>query len=435
MLGNVLLSYGMETAFFRFINKDGANKLLVQSTALASISITSLVVFALVYVFKNHIANYIGFDVRYVVWALQILVLDALVVIPFVWYRANGKPLKYALVKILSVVINLGFNLFFFLALPALDNGNPNSFFGISQMAKDPVDYIFWANIIASGATLLMVLPLYFKIKFQFDIALWKQMMRYAFPVLIAGIAFSINEVFDKILLDYLLPDDIAESEVGVYAACYKLGVFMTLFATAFRLGIEPFFFNHAKENNAKETYAVITKYFVIFGCIIFLVVMVYIDVLKVLLIRNEAYWVALSVVPFILLANLCLGIYHNLSVWYKVTDKTKYGAYISVFGAIITLVVNYMLIPLISYKGAAIATLSAYGAMMLASYFLGRKYYKVPYDVKKIGAYLFVATCFGLLSFYKYDRNLIIGTALLLVFLLGVFFLEKKELKKMLKK
>ncbi len=434
VLGNVLLSYGMETAFFRFINKEDANKPLVQSTALTSITISSIAVFIFVYLFKDYIANYIGFDVRYVVWSLQILVLDALVVIPFVWYRANGKPLKYALVKILSVVINLGFNLFFFLALPELDNGNSDVFLGMCQMAKNPVDFIFWANIIASGATLLMVLPLYFKIKFKFDMALWKQMMRYAFPVLIAGIAFSINEVFDKILLDYLLPADIAESEVGVYAACYKLGVFMTLFATAFRLGIEPFFFNHAKEENAKNTYAVITKYFTIFGCIIFLVVMVYIDILKVLLIRNEAYWVAISIVPFILLANLCLGIYHNLSVWYKVTDRTKYGAYISVFGAVITLVVNFALIPLISYKGAAIATLAAYGAMMLASYFLGRKYYRVPYDVKKIVTYLLVATGFGFLSFYIFDRNLIIGTALLLVFLLAVFFLEKKELKKMIK-
>ncbi|MFT5230680.1 MAG: O-antigen/teichoic acid export membrane protein [Candidatus Azotimanducaceae bacterium] len=435
ILGNVLLSYGMETAFFRFLNKDGNKKSLVQSTALTSITITSLAIFVLAYLLKDQIANLIGFDERYVVWALQILVLDALVIIPFVWYRANEKPLKYAFVKILNVCINLGFNLFFLLALPILDKGNLETFWGAMRLVDYPVDFIFKANIIASGATLLMVLPLYFKIKFKFDYALWKQMMRYAFPVLIAGIAFSINEAFDKILLDYLLPEDIAETEVGVYAACYKLGVFMTLFATAFRLGIEPFFFNHSKEANAKETYALITKYFTIFGCIIFLVVMVYIDFFKQLLIRDEAYWVALSVVPFILLANLCLGIYHNLSVWYKVTDRTKYGAYISVFGAIITIVVNFALIPIISYKGAAIATLAAYGSMMLTSYFLGRKYYRVPYEVKKIGTYLMVATGFGAVSFYVFDRNLIIGTALLLVFLLGVFFLEKKELKQIIKK
>ena len=260
-------------------------------------------------------------------------------------------------------------------------------------------------------------------------------MLKYAFPVLIAGIVFSINEAFDKILLTYLLPADIAETEVGVYAACYKLGVFMTLFATAFRLGIEPFFFNHAKEKNAKETYALITKYFTILGCVIFLFVMVYMDFFKELLIRNEAYWVALSIVPFILLANLCLGIYHNLSVWYKVTDRTKYGAYISVLGAIITLVVNFALIPIISYKGAAIATLAAYATMMISSYFLGQKFYKVPYDVNKILGYLLTAIVFSGISFYIFERNLLIGTALLLVFLFAVFFLEKGEIKKMINK
>ncbi|EDM45269.1 polysaccharide biosynthesis protein [unidentified eubacterium SCB49] len=430
VLGNVLLSYGMETAFFRFINKEGANRSLVQSTALTSITATSIAVFVILYFLKDYIANYIGFDTRYVVWSIEILVLDALVVIPFVWFRANGKPLKYAFIKILNVIINLGFNLFFFMALPEIDE-----LVSLQQVAKDPVDYIFWANIIASAATLIMVIPVYFNIKFKFNVVLWKQMIKYAYPVLIAGIAFSINEVFDKILLDYLLPKDIAETEVGVYAACYKLGVFMTLFATAFRLGIEPFFFNHAKEKNAKNTYAVITKYFTIFGCIIFLVVMVYIDILKEILIRNEAYWVAISIVPYILLANLCLGIYHNLSVWYKVTDRTRYGAYISVFGAIITLAVNFVLIPIISYKGAAIATLAAYGCMMLASYFLGRKYYRVPYEVKKIVTYILAAITFGSLAFYTFDRSLLIGTALLLVFLLGVFILEKKELKKMISK
>ena len=435
ILGNVLLSYGMETAFFRFINKEGIKKSTVQSTALTSITVTSLVVLVLVYLLKNQVAHLIGFEERYIVWALQILILDALVIIPFVWYRANEKPLKYAFIKILNVCINLGFNLFFFLALPALDTGNSSSFLGSLKLAENPVDYIFISNIIASAATLLLVLPLYFKIKFKFDFALWKQMIRYAFPVLIAGIAFSINEAFDKILLDYLLPEDIAETEVGVYAACYKLGVFMTLFATAFRLGIEPFFFNHAKEANAKETYALITKYFTIFGCVIFLVVLVYVDFFKAVLIRDEAYWVALWVVPFILLANLCLGIYHNLSVWYKVTDRTKYGAYISIVGAIITIVVNFALIPALKFKGAAIATLAAYVTMMVLSYLLGRKYYRVPYEVKKISGYLMVAISFGMISFYTFDRNLLIGSALLLVFLLGIFYFEKKELKMLLKK
>jgi O-antigen/teichoic acid export membrane protein len=434
ILGNVVLSYGMETAFFRFINKRPKEKKQVQSTALTTVFISSISFFLIAYFLRKEIGSLIEFDTRYVTYALLILVLDALAIIPFVWFRANQKPMNYAVIKIVNVCINLGCNLFFFLVLPKLITTNPNSIWESMHLSENKVLYVFIANIIASGATLLFILPQYFKIGFGFHKAICREMLKYAFPVLIAGIAFSINEAFDKILLAYLLPDDIAKTEVGVYAACYKLGVFMTLFATAFRLGIEPFFFTHAKEKNAKETYALITKYFSILGCIIFLFVMVYVDFFKELLIQDEAYWVALSVVPFILLANLCLGIYHNLSVWYKVTDRTRFGAYISVVGALITLGLNFVLIPIISYKGSAIATLAAYATMMCLSYYFGKKYYPVPYSVKKIGGYLLLAILFSGLSFYVFDRNLIIGTVLLLVFLIIVVFSEKKEVAKILK-
>ena len=247
--------------------------------------------------------------------------------------------------------------------------------------------------------------------------------------------SFSINEAFDKILLTYLLPPETAASEVGVYAACYKLGVFMTLFATAFRLGIEPFFFNHSKNENAPQTYATITKYFTIFGSLILLFVIVYLDLFKRLLITDSDYWVALYIVPIILLANLFLGIYHNLSVWYKITDRTKFGAYISILGAVITVALNFALIPIISYTGSAIATLAAYGAMMALSYLLGRKYYPIPYDIRKISAYLIVSVGFSAVSFYVFNGNLIVGTALLLVFLLVIFFSERNEIQRIMKR
>lgn len=434
ILGNVLLSYGMETAFFRFINKDLSKKKIVQSTALTSLTVSTLLFLMVAMLFRAPLAQLTDFKVEYVTYGLLILALDALVILPFVWFRANERPMRYAIIKILNVCINLGCNLFFFLWLPVLakDSGG---FWTSIYTEENKVVYVFISNVIASGATLLMLLPLYFKIGFGFDKTLWKQMLKYAYPVLIAGIAFSINEAFDKILLKYLLPSDIAETEVGVYAACYKLGVFMTLFATAFRLGIEPFFFNHSKHEKAKDTYATITKYFTIFGSFILLFVIVYIDFFKRILISDSDYWVALSIVPIILLANLCLGIYHNLSVWYKVTDRTRFGAYISVVGAVITLVLNYVLIPKISYMGSAIATLAAYGAMMFLSYFFGRKYYAVPYDLKKIGSYLVLAIVFSGLSFYVFDGNLLIGTALLLVFLLSIFFSERKELQRILKR
>ncbi len=209
----------------------------------------------------------------------------------------------------------------------------------------------------------------------------------------------------------------------------------MTLFGTAFRLGIEPVFFKHACEENAQQTYATITKYFTILGCVILLFVVVYIDLLKVLIVPDSTFWEALVIVPVILLANLCLGIYHNLSVWYKVTDRTRFGALISSIGAVITLCLNFILIPVIGYKGSALATLAAYGSMMVISYLLGQRYYAVPYDLKKILSYLLIASLFAALSFYVFDGDLLMGTALLLVFLLGIYLVEKNELKRIARK
>ena len=259
-------------------------------------------------------------------------------------------------------------------------------------------------------------------------------MLRFGFPVMIAGLAYAINETFDRVLLDYLLPEDTAESQIGAYSACYKLALFITLFATAFRLGIEPFFFSHAKEKNSKDTYATITKYFTLMGLGILLCVIVFADVLKELFIRDDSYWEAMTIVPYILLANLCLGVYFNLSVWYKITDKTKFGAYFSVVGAIITLVLNFALIPIIGYKGSAIATLCAYGTMMLLSYGFGRKHFPIDYNLKKIGLFTVLALGFSAISFLGFRGNLYIGIALILVFFGMLFLSEKNELKRFLK-
>ena len=435
ILGNVLLSYGMETAFFRFINKHEDRKSLVQSTALTSLTVSTGLFLLLSLLNVDSIAGLLEFRTEYVRYGLLILALDALAVLPFVWYRANEKPMRYALIKIFNVIINLGFNLFFFLWLPKLAATQPGSFWESILLDENKVAYVFISNLIASGVTLLILLPLYIRIGFKFSMNIWKGMMRYALPVLVAGIAFSINEAFDKILLKYMLPADIAEAEVGVYAACYKLGVFMTLFATAFRLGVEPFFFNHAKEKNAPQTYAAITRFYAIFGSTILLTVIVFIDVIKRILIPEPAYWEAMVIVPVILLANLCLGIYHSLSVWYKISDRTQYGAMISVIGAGITLLLNILLIPLISYKGSALATLAAYGSMMVISYLLGKKKFPIPYDVKSIMGYMGLATGLAVLAFYVFDGNLLIGTALLLVFLTIVLLGEKRTLLKLVRK
>lgn len=431
VLFNVVLAYGMETAFFRFFNKE-EHKDKVVSTSTLSLIVSSFVFFVLALIFQNQISSIIDIDVKYINLVIWILLLDALVIIPFAWLRANEKPTRYAIIKILNVVINIGLNLFFLLALKDLAQGG-----GLLESIYKPnfeISYIFIANLVASAFTLLVMLSFYAKINYRFDKHLWKQMMRYAMPVLIAGVAFSINETFDRILLKELLPPDVAESEIGMYSACYKLALFMTLFATAYRLGIEPYFFSHAKTKNPQKNYANILEFFVAFGSIILLAVVVFADVIKPLIIRSEAYWEAMWIVPIILLANFCLGIYHNLSVWYKITDRTKFGAYISVIGALVTLAINFMFIETYSYKASAVATLVAYGTMMLLSFYFGRKYYPIPYNLKKIGLYLGISIGLSALSFYQYRENYVIGIAMLIVFLGLVIMLEKNQLKRLLK-
>ena len=433
---NVVLSYGFETGFFRFYNSE-PDKQKVVSTTTVSIFISSILFFAIAYILKTNIANYTNVPENFIEYALWILLFDALVVIPFSKLRAEQKATKFAVIKIGNVAVNLLLNLFFLVLLPHLAAQYPTSIFNSIFIPNFEIAYILIANLIASLITLFILLPDYFKINWKIDIVLWEKLMRYGWPILIAGIAFAVNEHLDKILLSELLPIDIAKSEVGAYSACYKLGLFMVLFRTAYSLGIEPFFFSHAKNENAPQTYATITKYFVIFGSFIALTVIVFADVLKRLLLDNESYWVAMKVVPLIVFANFFLGIYTNLSVWYKLTDKTIYGAYISVVGAIITLVLNFILIKKFSYLGSAIATICAYGAMLILSYFLGRKRYPIPYDTARIFAYLGLSILFSILAFYIDDvrQNFYIKSVLILLFLGVIYVGEKKTLQKILER
>ena len=431
---NVILSYGMETSFFRFYNSE-ENKRNVVQTSTISIFWTSVGFLILALLIRNSISNLINIDVEYITYVIWILTLDALVVIPFSKLRINQRPVRFAVVKIANTIINLGLNIFFLVLLPKLVSQNSDSVFSLIYVENFQVGYIFVSNLIASLLTFLYFLPNYIKLKWTFDSELWKRMMKYSLPVLVAGIAFAVNEHFDKILLDYLLPENIAQHEVGIYGACYKLGLFMILFATAFRLGIEPFFFSYAKNENAPKTYANITKYFVIFGSLILLVVVVFADILKQIMIPNMVYWDGMIVVPLIILANFFLGIYNNLSVWYKLTDKTKMGAYISIVGAILTLGLNFALIPKYSYMGSAIATLVAYGTMMIISYILGKKYYYIPYDMKKIGTYLGVSILFSYVYFYHFRENYFVGIGFIILFSGVIYSLEKDTLKAILKR
>lgn len=418
---NVVLSYGMETAFFRFYNSEDKKEKVI-NTSMISLLTSTLLFFGISIFFKDDIANWSNKNVDYIFYTILILTLDALVIIPFSKLRAEGRPIKYAVIKIGNVVINLSLNIFFLVFLPKLAQNN--SLLEGVYFENFQIGYIFVSNVIASLFTLLMLLPDYFKLKWQFDVVLWKKMMHYGFPILIAGIAFAINEHFDKILLEWMHVD---LAHIGAYSACYKIGMFMVLFRTAYTLGIEPFFFSHAKNENAPQTYAEITKYFVIFGSFMSLGIIVFADVLKVFLVPREEYWIAMNIVPLIVIANFFLGIYTNLSVWYKLIDKTKIGAYISIVGALVTLLFNFVLIPYIGFMGSAIATIFAYGAMMLISYKLGQKSYPIPYDKKKIGFYLALSVILSMLSFYIpiLRETYVFGIASLLIF---VYFVYRNE-------
>jgi len=429
---NVILAYGMETAFFRFYNKEADKKSVLETTTVSIFWSTFAFLF-LSLLFRNALASGSGIDVQYITYTIWILVLDALVIIPFSNLRATQQPIYYATIKIGNVVVNLLLNLFFLFVLPKVASTNPNGFLSTLYYENFQIGYIFISNIIASLLTFLALSPNYLQIKWHFNFELWKRMMSYGMPILVAGIAFAINEQFDKILLGKLLPKNIADSEVGVYSACYKLGLFMVLFRTAYTLGIEPFFFSHADKENAPQTYATVTKYFVIFGSFILLSVIVFADLLKVIMIRDESYWEAMKVVPLIILANFFLGIYTNLSVWYKLIDKTHIGAYISIFGALITLILNFLLIPKYSYYGSAIATIAAYGSMMLISYTMGNKYYPIPYDKRKIGGYLGLSIAFSILSFYFFRENYFVGISLLIAFLYFIYHNEKDTLQRIM--
>ncbi|MDR9401330.1 MAG: oligosaccharide flippase family protein [Psychroflexus sp.] len=427
---NIILSYGMETAFFRFFTKE-KNHQQVKNTSAWSLVISSTFFLVLLLINQQSISLLTDIPVDIIQLVCGILFFDALCVIPFAFLRAEEKPMRFAVIKILNVALNLGLNIFFLvyfkkliISFPALSD---------YYQSERLIYYVFLSIFIASAFTLILMLPFYRKLELQFDTALIKKMLRYSWPVLLAGLAFSVNETLDKILLNYLLPESIAEAEVGKYAACYKLAMFMTLFATAFRMGIEPFFFKQATTKNPQQTYAQITKYFVMAGCLILLFVMINIDWLKTLLIRREGYYEALNIVPIVLLANLCLGIYHNLSVWYKVTDRTYFGAIISCVGAVLTLLINFIFIPVYGYYASAVATLVAYASMVIMSYSLGRRYYKIPYASGKILGYILVTIAFTAIHFYYLDGHLLWGIGIFLILGLIFYIFERQEINQII--
>ncbi|GAA4967288.1 oligosaccharide flippase family protein [Algibacter aquimarinus] len=421
---NVILTYGMETSFFRFFSKS-KDKDSVLSTAIIAIVVSTFLFGMLLFLFRDPISVALRINTDFYSLLVGITLIDTLIVIPFAYLRVTGRPIKFALIKLINVLIIVLLNIL--LLSTVYGSAALRSLFNV----ENNVEYIFIANLLASAVVLILVLPYFFKSKLNFESQVLKQLLNYGWPIMIAGLAFVINENLDK----WLLPQIEGEFINGAYSACYKLAVFMTLFIQAFRMGAEPFFFNHSDKENATQTYATILKYFTIVGTLGLMIVVIYIDLLRPIFIKKESYLLALDIVPIVLLANLCLGIYHNLSIWYKLTDRTRFGMYISMIGAAITIGFNVLFIPKLGFMACAYATLLAYGFMMLISYGLGRKYYPVPYDVSRITIYLLISTAFSFITYYHLDRNMLLGTLFLLLFIAIITFLERKELRLILKK
>ncbi len=420
---NVLLTYGMETAFFRFFSKsEEKNKIF--STAFISLIVTTIAFLVIVLLFNEQLSNWLGINQTYFNLLIGVIVLDTLVVVPFAYLRAVGRPVKFASIKIANILIYVLLNYFFLWFIPKFEINL------IGYDNSDLVKYIFIANLVASIITFLLLVPYFFKVKFQFSKTILKQLLNYSWPIMVAGLAYVINENFDK----WILPDILGKEINGAYSGCYKIAVFMTIFIQAFRLGAEPFFFNHSKEKNAKQTYALIMKYFVIVGSLMLVFIISYLDIFKNLLVADESYWIAIDIVPIVLLANLCLGIYFNLAIWYKLTDKTRYGMYLSIIGAVITIAFNLIMIKKIGFIAAAWATLAAYASMMFLSYVIGQKHYPIAYDLKKILGYLVLSIVLSILALNT-NGNYYINTGLVFLFLGIAFLLEKNELKQLVKR
>jgi O-antigen/teichoic acid export membrane protein len=430
---NALLTYGMETAFFRFFSREKEKGKIV-STSFISLTITTFLFLILMLLFSNSISTFFGFKnplfFKILIWTIT---LDTLVVIPFAYLRVTNRPIRFTTYKILNILIFATLNIFFLWYVPyAVENGMYIPDFISSSYNDYPkVIYIFIAGLVSSAVTFLLLAPSMLRFKLSFDWKLLKRMLAYSLPIMIGSLAFVTNENLDKLLLG----DLVGKQEMGIYAACYKLGVFMTLYIMAFRLGAEPFFFNNADKKNAKETYAKILTWFTIVGALFMVVIVLYLDFFAQILLGKKEYFSALIIVPIILLANLFLGIYNNLSIWYKLTDKTKYGMYFSIIGAILTIVLNLWLIPKIGFIGSAWATLVAYGTMMVLSYFVGKKHYPVNYNLKKIANYLIASILICGISFLNFRGNFWISTFLLLIFTGIIYWSEKEELKTILKK
>lgn len=437
---NIIYTYGLETSYFRFAALQPEPK--VYNTCSSSIIITSILLSGVLLLLAGDIARFLEMPdhPEYITWVVLIVALDTLCVMPFAKLRFEGRPRKFAAIKILNILINVGLVVFFLVVCKNDYEKDADTLFATLYNPRIGLGYVILSNLAASGLTLLMLGKEFMKFRFRLNHSFWKEMMRYSWPLIIVGFGGMVNETIDRIMLLKLYPGTTEEafSQSGIYSANYKLAVLIVLFIQAFRLGAEPFFFKQSVEENAPRTYARIMKFFVIACCYCFLGVTLFLGIWKYFMgTAHPEYYSGLKVVPILMTAKIFLGVYYNLSIWYKLKNKNLTGAWITLGGAGITILFNWLFIPVWGYVACAIATILCYGFMMTTSYLLGQKHYPIPYAWKKILAY--IAICILLFfmhrAFLLLNLNIWINHGVAIIFI-GLFTLlitntEKKEFQK----
>lgn len=437
---NVIFTYGLETSYFRFSQRKEFET-SVYSTASISIFFSTLLLALLLWTSQGSLASFAGIPdyPDLIKLSIIIIVFDTLSTLPFAKLRQEGRPVKFAFIRIFGIVVNIAATIFFISVCPKLLAQNPNHWVGmIYRPDVNPVTYVVIANVIQSILTFVLLLPQIGEIRLRFSSALWKEMMIYSLPLVVAGMGGMINETFDRLMLRWWVPGDVTfkEEQVGIYNACYKLSILITLFIQAFRMGAEPFFFKQAQADNPQRVYARVMKFFVITVTLMFLVVSLFIPVWRYFI--ASKHWSGLSVVPILLLANMFLGIYYNLSIWYKLSNRTMAGAYITIIGAVITLIINAIFIRWFGFMACAWATFFCYGSMMVISFVWGQKEYRIPYASKKLVAYMVIVVLLYLVhkavTYFLPNIvvRLVLATLLLFAYTSFILFIEKKEFQKL---
>ena len=439
---NVLFTYGLETAYFRFSQDHDPRKLY--NTLSVSLLGSTIFFTGLLFFFRDRIADWANLQEHpeYISWMAWIIFFDALCTLAFARLRQENRPKRYAFARIAAVVMNILVVVLFLGVIPKYVQDDPDSFLGTIYNKDTGIGYYLIGNLCGSILTFIILRKEFAQIRFRFDAGLWKKVMHYAYPLVIVGMGGMINDMLSRLIYQHVvnLPEEEAKHQLGIFGNIYRLAVLITIMIQAFRMAAEPFFFNRSREENVQRVYARVMKFFVLACCLMFLFISLYIDLFKWFFeaIHKPAWTEGLGIVPLLALGNIFLGIYYNLSIWYKLTHKNMMGAAITIAGAVITVALNILLIPKFHYYGAAVATFCCYLFMMITSYILGQKYYPVPYARKKLIAYLVLTLLLygihrGLV--YAWDNrwfNMGLATLLLVLFAAFVVKIEKKELQRM---